>query len=170
MIDRLRALLDRPFDPSAARALLVFASAILIGFAALFMLAAGEPDKPPSSGHPSVAATRPSPVFSIQATEGNPAEGEAAPRRQDPQDIVGSLASRRADRALRSHRALQHVPYRGDGLTIDLVGAHGRRAVLRVRAAMVQAARRGWRHFLRRYHDSGHSYLPIFKSKGGEAR
>jgi hypothetical protein len=170
MVDRLRALLDRPLDPSAARAILVFASAILVGFASLLMLAASEPDQPPSPGHPSVAATRPSPVVSTQVVEGNPAEDQAAPRRQDPQDVEGTRAARRADRALRSHRALQHVPYRGEGLTVYLVGAHGRRAVLRVRAATVQAARRGWRDFLRRYHDSGHAYLPTFQSKRGEAR
>lgn len=170
MVDRLRALLDRPLDPSAARAILVFSSAILVGFAALLVLAVSRPDQPTSSTHPSVAAAPPSPVVSIQAAEGNSAEGQAAPRRQDPQDVGGSRAARRADHALRSHRALQHVPYRGEGLTIDLVGAHGRRAVLRIRAATIQAARRGWRHFLRRFHDSGHAYLPIFKSKGSEAR
>lgn len=170
MIDRLRVLLDRPLDPSAARAILVFANAILVGFVALFVLAASEPDQPPSPGHPSVAAAPPSPVVSTQVVEGNPAEDQAAPRRQDPQDVEGSRAARRAGRALRSHRALQHVPYRSEGLTIDLIGAHGRRAVLRIRAATVQAARRGWRDFLRRYHDSGHAYLPNFQSKSSEAR
>jgi len=170
MADRFRDLLDRPLDPSAARAILVFASAILVGFAALFILAASQPDQLTSPEHPSMAAASPGPVVPTQAVEGNPAEGQAAPRRQDPQDIEGSLAARRADRALRSHRAIQHVPYRSEGLTVDLVGAHGRRAVLRIRAATVQAARRGWRNFLRRYHDSGHAYLPIFQSKSGEAR
>lgn len=170
MIDRLRALLDCPLDPSAARAILVFASVILVGFAALFVLAASQPDQPTSSRHPSVAAAPPRPVVSIQAAEGNSAEGQAAPRRQDPQDVEGSRAARRADRALRSHRAIQHVPYRSEGLTIDLIGAHGRRAVLRIRAATVRAARRGWRHFLRRFRDSGRAYLPIFQSKSGEAR
>ncbi|HEY3553367.1 MAG TPA: hypothetical protein VGK66_06720, partial [Solirubrobacterales bacterium] len=148
MIDRLRAQLDRPLDPSAARAILVFASAILVGFAGLYVLAAGESDRSTSSTHPSVAAAPPSPVGSIQAVEGSPAKGQAAPRRQDPQDVEGSRAARRADHALRSHQALQHVPYRSEGLTIELVGAHGRRAVLRVKAATVQAARRGWGRFL----------------------
>jgi hypothetical protein len=170
MADRLRALLDRPLDPSAARAILVLASASLVGFAALFVLAAGEPDQSTSAGHPSAATSSPSPVVPTQAVEGDSAEGQAAPHRQDPQDVEGSAAARRAARALRSHRSLQHVPYRSEGLTVDLVGAHGRRAVLRVRAATVQAARRAWRHFLRRYHDSGHAYLPIFQSKSGEAR
>ncbi len=170
MVDRLRALLDRPLDPSAARAILVFASAILVGFAGLFVLAASEPEQPTSPGHPSAAPLSPSPVVPIQAVEDNSAEDQAALHRQDPQDVEGSAAARRADRALRSHRALQHVPYRSKGLTIDLIGAHGRRAVLRIRAAAVQAARRGWRDFLRRYHDSGHAYLPIFQSKSGEAR
>ena len=170
MIDRLRALLDRPLDPSAARAILVFASAILVGFAALCARAPRPPHPPPAAGPRGAAAPSPHPATPIQAVDASSPEGQAAPRRQDPQDVEGSIAARRADRALRSHRALQHVPYRSEGLTIDLIGAHGRRAVLRIRAAAVQVARRGWRDFLRRYHDSGHAYLPIFQSKSGEAR
>jgi hypothetical protein len=170
VIDRLRALLDRPLDPSASRAILVLASAILVGFAGLFVLAAGQSDAPTPPSHPSRVTSSPSPAAAIQQVEDNSAEGQAALHRQDPQDVEGSIAARRADRALRSHRALQHVPYRSVGLTIDLIGAHGRRAVLRIRAATVQAARRGWRNFLRRYRDSGHAYLPVFQSKSGEAR
>jgi len=166
MIDRLRALLDRPLDPSAARAILVFASAILVGFAALFVLAAGEPNRPPSPGHPSVAAAPPSPVGSIQAAEGNSPKGQAAPRQQDPQDVEGSLAARRADRALRSHRAIQHVPYRHGGLAITLAGARGDRALLRVSAPNPRAARRGWKAFLRRFDDRGKAYIARFVLRG----
>ena len=164
MADRLRALLDRPLDPSAARAILVFASAILVGFAALFVLAASQPDQLTSPGHPSVTAAPPSPVVPSLAVEGNPAEDQAAPRRQDPQDVEGSIAARRAGRALRSHRALQHVPYRDGELRIDLVGARGGRAVLRVTAPTVRLGKRGWRRFLRRYRDSGRAYTPVFKA------
>lgn len=162
MIDRLRALLDRPLDPSAARAILVFASAILVGFGALFVLAAREPDQPTSPGHPSVAAAPPCPVVSTQVVEGNPAEDHAAPRRQDPQDVEGSRAARRADRALRSHRAIQHLPYRRGELAITLAGARGDRALLRVSAPNLRAAHRGWRAFLRRYHDRGKAYIARF--------
>ena len=167
MIDRLRALLDRPLDPSAARAILVFSSAILVGFAALFALAASEPDQPPSPGHPSVAAAPPSPVVLTQAVEGNPAEDQAALRRQDPQDVEGSLAARRVDRALRSHRTIQHVPYRRGELAITLAGARGDRALLRVSAPNLPAARRGWRAFLHRFHDRGKAYIARFVTHGG---
>jgi hypothetical protein len=162
MIDRLRALLDRPLDPSAARAILAFASATLIGFAALFVLAASQPDQPTSPGHRSAAASPPSPVVSTQAVEGNPAEDHAAPRRQDPQDVENSAAAKRAARALRSHRALQHLPYRQGVLRVKIVGARGRRAVLRVSAPTIGEARRGWRRFLRRFRDSGSAYIPRF--------
>lgn len=167
MIDRPRALLDRPLDPSAARAILVFASAILVGFAALFVLAAGQPDQPTSPGHPSGAAAPPRPVLPTQAVEGNSPEGHAAPRRQDPQDVEGSLAARRADRALRLHRAIQHLPYRRGELAITLAGARGNRAVLRVSAPNLRAARRGWVAFLRRYHDPGKAYIARFVTHGG---
>ncbi|MET0557614.1 MAG: hypothetical protein ABW065_02930, partial [Solirubrobacterales bacterium] len=92
----------------------------------------------------------------------------AAPRRQDPQDQEGSAAARRAARALASHRAFQHVPYRSDELVVELVGARGHRAVLRVSAATVQAARAGWRRFLRRYRDAGRAYIAIFRGKDGK--
>jgi hypothetical protein len=169
MADRLRALLDRPLDPRAARAALVFASAILIGLAALFVLAARQPDLPTAPDRPSPATSSPPPAAPLVGAE----DDRGARRfRQDPQDVEGSLAARRAARALRSHRALQHVPYRHGEVRITLVGARGSRAVLRVAASNLDAARRGWRRFLVRYRDSGRSYVPVFtatrrQSEGG---
>jgi hypothetical protein len=167
MADRLRALLDRPLDPSAARAILAFASAILFGVASLFVLAASEPDRPTSPDRSSPTASSPGPAVPIDAVEDGSARGRAATHRQDPQDIRGSAAAGRAARALRSHRALQHLPYQDGEVTIDLVGARGSRAVLRVGASAVQAARRGWERFLRRYRDSGRAYVPVFAAPGG---
>lgn len=171
MADRLRALLDRPLDPSAARAILVLASAILVGLAALFVLAAREPDRPPASTdeRPSSIGSRPSPVVPVDAS-GDQGDELRSSSRQDPQDVAGSAAARRASRALRSHRALQHVPYRDGEIEIALVGARGSRAVLRVSAATVRAGRRGWDRFLRRYDDSGRAYVPIFKASTGGNR
>ncbi|HEY3553192.1 MAG TPA: hypothetical protein VGK66_05830 [Solirubrobacterales bacterium] len=168
MADRLRALLDRPLDPSAARAVLIFASAILVGFAALFVLGASQSDHSTSPSPPSGIASSPNSPAAIETAGDESAKVQAAPHRQDPQDVKSSAAARRAARALHSHRALQHVPYRSEGLTVDLVGAHGRRAVLRIKAATVQAARRGWRRFLRRYRDSGRAYIAIFRGKNGK--
>ena len=165
MADRLRALLDRPLDPSAARAIVVFASAILLGLAALFVLAGSEPDRPSSQQARPAASSRPAPASPVE-----PAEDEAVEhrpkttRRQDPQDARGSAAARRASRILRSHRALQHVPYRAGGVEVALVGTQGGRAVLRVSAPTIPAARRGWHRFLRRYRDSGRAYVPDFKA------
>jgi len=162
MADRLRALLDRPLDPSAARAILVFASAILVGFAALFALAADEPDQQAPT------AKRPSSIASPAEVSGSERSEPRFPtRRQDPQDVKGSAAGRRAARALRSHRALQYVPYRYGQLAVALIGVRGGRAVLRVSASTVTEARRGWRQFLRRYRDSGRAYVPIFRVTGG---
>jgi hypothetical protein len=170
MIDRLRALLDHPLDPSVARAILVFAGAILAGFAGLFVFAAGQSDVPIPSSHPSRAASSPISATAIQEVADHSTEGRVALGRQDPQDVEDSAAARRAARALRSHRALQHVPYRSEDLKVDLIGARGRGAVLRIEAATVHAARRGWRDLLRRYHDPGHAYIPVFQSESGGAR
>jgi hypothetical protein len=164
MVDRLRALLDRPLDPSAARAILVLASAILVGLAALFVLAASEPDRPTSQEVRPAAA---SPSAPVEAVEDEAAEDRLPTHRQDPQDRRGSAAARRAAHALRSHRALQHVPYRDGEVTVALAGAKGSRAVLRVSASTVPAARKGWHRFLSRYRDSGRAYVPIFRVTGG---
>jgi hypothetical protein len=165
MVDRLRAFLDRPLDPSATRAILAFASAILLGLAALFVLAGGEPDRP-TSREERPAASPSVPAAPVEEVEDEAAEDHPPTRRQDPQDQKGSAAARRAARALRSHRALQHVPYQGGEVTVTLTGARGSRAVLRVSAPTVSEARRGWRRFLRRYRDSGRAYVPIFKAAG----
>lgn len=160
MADRLRALLDRPLDPGAARAVLVFASAILLGVAALFVLAArqGDPTRPE---RPAPAASAPRPAAPVEVEGG---DEPAAHLRQDPQDVAGSAPARRAARALRSHRALQHVPYRDGEVRIALVGARGSRAVLRVTASTERSARRGWHRFLRRFRDSGQAYVPVFRA------
>ena len=168
MVDRLRALLDRPLDPSAARAIVAFASAILLGLAALFVLAGSEPDRPSSQEARPAASSPPRPAAPVERVEDEAVERHPSTRRQDPQDARGSAAARRAARALRSHRALQHVPYRAGGVAVALVGARGGRAVLRVSASTVREARRGWHRFLRRYRDTGRSYLPVFKASDGK--
>ena len=115
-------------------------------------------------------APRSQPARPLAATP--PEAAPAAPRisrrrRQDPQDEKGSAAARRAAKALRSHRALQHVPYQHGRFTVRLVGAHGIRAELAVSAPTIPVARRGWRAFLRRYRDSGRAYLVRFEANGG---
>ena len=90
MADRLRAFLDRPLDPSAARAIVAFASAILLGLAALFVLAASEPGRPTSRRAPAAAVRLArAPVEEAEAPEhsrrpapaGPPGQGSAAARR-----------------------------------------------------------------------------------------
>jgi hypothetical protein len=165
MVDRLRALLEEPLDPRLGRAVVVLASAILLGLAALFILAARQPETSTRAERPPA----PRSTFGSAPADLAPAptpEPPVAPRRQDPQDQEGSAAARRAARALASHRALQHVPYRSGELAVELVGARGHKAVLRVTADTVQAARAGWRRFLRRYRDSGRAYTPIFQAGG----
>lgn len=166
MVDRLRSLLDQPLDPRAGRTVLVFASAILLGLAALFILAAREPEGAAPRGQAQTPAAPPivSLVPSTGGVEGEPAGSRSPLRRQDPQDEKGSPAGRRATRALRSHRALQHVPYRSGEVTVVLAGVRGDRALLRVSAPTARAARQGWHRFLRRHHDSGRAYLPLFRA------
>lgn len=169
MLERFRLFLDRPLEPSAGRAVLAFATAILIGLALLFVLAGS------GSGHraaspanaPAHPAPGPTPARSQarRSTSGQPARKRSAPR-QDPQDRKGTAAER-ASEELRTHRALQHVPYRHGRLRIELVGARSGKALLRVSAPTTGAARRGWRAFLRRYRDSGRAYLPLFEARGG---
>lgn len=165
MVDRLRVLLDHPLEPSVARAIVVLSGAILLGLAALFVLGIGESETSVGTKEPKTAP----PVSGSASADLEPApvEESAFPRyRQDPQDQPGSPAARRADRALASHRALQHVPYRRGDLRIELVGARGDRAVLRITAGTARAARRGWRSFLRLHRDRGRAYIPLFRVAG----
>jgi hypothetical protein len=170
VLDRFLAFLDSPLDPRAGRAMLAFAAAILLGFAILFVLGAGGSDRTPVSRESAPSGpARPLTQLPPQPVTGDTygAKREKHVRRQDPQDERGSPAAGRAAEALRSRRALQHVPYRTPALTVLLRGARGGRAVLRVSAATFRAARRGWRRFLRRYDDVGRAYLPILRVERG---
>lgn len=167
MIDRLRILLDRPLDPVVGRAVLVFSAAVFLGFATLVVVARFEQG---GGGAPARAHLRRTPKASVAITASPPPKQSARaaePRPQDPQDRRGTAAARRAGRELRAHAALQHVPYRDGGLAIDLVGARDGKAILSVTAATRPAAVRGWRSFLRRFHDAGRSYRRRFKVRGG---
>ncbi|HET7177368.1 MAG TPA: hypothetical protein VFI63_01635 [Solirubrobacterales bacterium] len=164
MVERLRFLLERPLDPLAARAVAVLATAILLGFVAVCVLGSGEsrlPARPREQTAPQPAPPSPRPIEHTKAPR------PPHPRRQDPQDEKGSAAAVRAARTLRSHRALQHVPFRRARLSVRLVGARGGRAVLAVSAPTISAARQGWRRFLRRYGDDGRAYLTRFEATGG---
>jgi hypothetical protein len=170
MVDRLRALLDRPLDPRAGRAIVVLATAITFGFAALVVFAGAA-----QQGSRSVSAfdrgTAPvHPASDSLPVEAPPSSPREIHHRQDPQDDRGSAAGRRAESALRSHRALQHVPFQGVGIAVALAGARHGRAVLVVSAPTVASARRGWRGFLRRFGDAGDAYVPVFRASGHQRR
>jgi len=172
MIDRFRAFLDRPLDPAAARAILALASAIFLGVAALVVLAGGErqPTERLGAAMPRETSAAPHPpaaISDVDQLERDHAEERAARiPRQDPQDRRGSAAARRAARALRAHRALQHVPYRRGELRIVLFGARRGRALLKISAPTLGRARSGWARFLRRWRDTGESYVPRFIASG----
>jgi hypothetical protein len=166
VIDRLRVLLDRPLDPAVGRAVLALSAAVFVGFAALVVLAGAERSEKAAPAQARLAQT---PNADATPPARPPAQRPAAAkaRRQDPQDRKGTSAARHASRELRDHAALQHVPYRDDGLAIALVGARHGKAILSVKAATRHAAVRGWRAFLRRFHDPGRSYRPHFKASRG---
>lgn len=159
MVERLRTLLERPLDPSVSRAMLVLALAASVGFAAVALLG-GVGDRPSPVAHAGHGSSphRAGPGHSPAAAA--PRSAEVAG--QDRQDRPGTAAHRHALGEVASHRALQHVPYRAGDLSIELVGAVRGRAVLRVNAPTLHAAKVGWRGFLRRFHDTGSAYLPHF--------
>ncbi len=170
MIVRLRTLRDRPLDPGIARALVVLAGAVCVGFAVLVGLGqltplASAPTRPVS---PRPSAVRPASIARPSAG------GASAPARvprtyrpaQDPQDRPGTSAAARARHELTSHRALQHLPWNRAGLSVEMVGARAGKAVLEVRADTIAEARRGYRRFLRRLDDPGRAYLPEFRRRG----
>jgi hypothetical protein len=159
MAERLRTLLERPLEPSVARAMLVLALAVSTGFAAIALLGrvgdrpAVQAGADRDSSIPRIHPGRLRPAFPATVAE---------LARQDGQDRPGTVAHRRALEEVARHRALQHVPYRVGGVTIRLLGAKGHKAVLDVGGRNLAAAHRGWDGFLRRYQDDGRSYLPRF--------
>lgn len=158
MLERFRALLERPLAPAAGQAVVTCAAAVFLGLGVLATVGHLDGGERPALEAPAAA---PSPT-DVPAPAAVPVPVH---RRQDPQDVPGSEAAQRAAAALRERRGLQHVPYRRGELTIELVGARGGKAVLRVSAPDVAAARRGWQEFLRRYRDDGRAYLWIFEAK-----
>ncbi len=153
MPNQLRDLRDRPLPPARARPAFLL-SAVAIVLVAVVLIATGR-----SPQHERPVTT---PVATVATAPTPPSTAPLAPTatvaRQDPQDVRGSRAASRAHRALVTHRALQHVPYRAGGVAIDLTGAHDGRAVLAVVARSRRQARAGWLRFLARYHDAGHAY------------
>ena len=149
---------------------MVLAVAISFGFATVVVLTGTAEQGSRSASGVDLGQTRASVVASPRP-ETEPGEAPSIPprrarHRQDPQDDSRSAAGRRAERALRSHRALQHVPYRRGRLRIGLIGARRGRAVLLVTASSLASAHDGWRRFLGRYGDSGDGYLPRFRVDG----
>jgi hypothetical protein len=167
MIDRLRSLLDQPLDPNAGRAVLALASAIILGFGLLVVLAGIEPSvSVRSADAPRTPAAR-SPKTSPAAIYLGGPDHPHRHRPQDPQDRPETGAARRATAALRAHRALQHVPYQDGGFLISLAGARNGEAVLTVTAASKAAGRRRWHAVLRKYQDEGRAYIVHFRGRGG---
>ena len=169
MIDLIGDLLDRPLDRRHARAIVALASCLTLTFAALVGFGVTADSRP--TGHETRAEEDPGrPSAPPPATVAGPshrsgAESPPAPRRQDPQDRRGSAAFRRARRALREHRALQHLPLRRRGLRVTLVGADRGRAIIRVEAPTLAEAKHRWRRFLRRLGDDGGSYEARFRAR-----
>lgn len=163
MVERLRTLLERPLDPSVARAILMLALAASIGFAAVVLLG-GVGDRPAAvaQGDHGASRRRAGARHARRLAPASPAEVAG----QDREDRPGTVVHRRALEEVAAHRALQHVPYRAGGVSIELVGARRGRAVLQVDAPTIVAARIGWRRFLRRFDDPGRAYLPRFGPGG----
>jgi hypothetical protein len=165
VVERLRALAERPLDRDVARAVLALGLAVTIGLSLLASLASvGHGDNNGSSraSAPDHSGGGYRPYVAARIGPRREAPRSSARPEQDPQDRRGSLARRRAVAELESRRALQHVPYKDGRFAVELVGVRGTRSVLRVTAPTVRAARSGWRTFLRRFDDKGAAYLPIF--------
>jgi hypothetical protein len=165
VIERLRALLERPLDPALSRAMLALALAVGTGFAIVALLAG-------SGAHTGMGGSRearPTPARQEKIDRAprpvpTPSPGKVSGR--DAQDHRGTAAHRRATREVADHRALQHVPYEEAAVSVKLVGVLRGRAVLEVEGPSIGAARRGWRRFLRRFDDDGGAYVPRFETIG----
>jgi hypothetical protein len=134
--------------------------ALAVGLGAVIVVALAGVDRAPVAGRPT---TTPIIRRAAPSTPGNDKATVEVPR-QDPQDRPGTATHRRAAAELAEHRALQHIPFERGGVSIEIVGARQRRAVIRIQAATTSAGRRAWKAFLARYDDPGDAYVPIFKA------
>lgn len=170
MRDQLRSVRDQPISRSHARLAFVLSAAVIVLAAVALIALADAPRRAhqhDSRGRSPVTGwVVPSPPSTVATP---PAAGSEAIRpRQDPQDQRGGRAARRARRALATHRALQHVPYRRAGVRVELTGAHDGKAILTVTAPSRRLARAGWHRFLARFHDRGSAYeLHVKVGDGG---
>lgn len=165
MVERLRELADRPLDRGVAGAILILGLGVTIGVSLLVGLVTIGGEAESSRGGAGSAVGNPAPPVVPETARVPTANPVPAPE-QDPQDRPGSVARSRAVAELRSHRALQHVPWRHGGVVIELAGASGSRAILRVVGPDLAIARRRYSSFLRRFGDRGHAYLPSFRARG----
>jgi hypothetical protein len=162
LVERLRALLERPLDPEVSRAMLWLALAAALGLAVVVLLAGI--DHGTGLGTPTAKTT--TPARKVPAVPRRPVPHRAEVVAQDAQDRPGTEAYRRAAREVAGHRALQHVPYTAGAVSVQFVGAVRGKAVLRVEAPSIRAARHGWRLFLHRFEDLGTAYVPRFEGGG----
>jgi hypothetical protein len=154
----------------------MLALAVSTGFAVLVLRGVVGRDAPHASPTSTLASIdrSPSPTVTAGRLPASDGRGEAEDRGhrvagQDRQDRPGTEAHRRARRESVRHRALQHVPWRWGGVSVELVGAKDGKAVLVIEGPSIAAARREWSRFLHRYRDDGRSYLPRFRAgRGGE--
>jgi hypothetical protein len=86
--------------------------------------------------------------------------------RQDPQDSNPHLRARMGGRALRLRPAFQRLPYVGEGIDIDFVGAapDGRVRLRIVYQGPRRAAQAAYRRFLAYWRDSGQGYAVRYRA------
>lgn len=180
MRERSRSWTQRQLPEGRKGIFTICVGLLLVIAAALILLHASDQHHHGASSHrvapsrPVVLAPSPATTTPVTpATTTTPAASKHKKRssattrkriaKQDPQDHRGTAAAKRAARALATHRALQHVPYRHGAVTIRLTGAlKDGKAILTVTAPTPMEARAGYRRFLARYHDTGHAYQPRY--------
>ena len=178
MVDRLRALLDRPLDPRAGACGGRPRHRDPARLRSLFVLGGERARSCGSLSRATPSRAPPQPHLSLRLRPGRsvpPDRAAARPALADrtPRTRRAAPPRRRAARTLRSHRALQHVPYRR-GESDGRAGRGARRAGgASSQRADHSGARSGWQRFLRRYGDTGRAYVPLFtvggspESRGG---
>jgi hypothetical protein len=114
--------------------------------------------EPPRSDPPGAAVAPADPTAPAAATR----TGELPS--QDPQDGDAGLAARLRD-PLERRPAFQGLPFRGDGIAINFVGAdrRGRVELVLTHSGSRAAARRAYRGFLAYWRDDGRGYAVTYR-------
>jgi hypothetical protein len=151
---------------SSRQTLFILAAAALVALSALIATTARQQPAHTESRASSSSPALPSAAPVHRYADARPTSGLVGPGIDDPRADRQASERERVDR--RRRPLLQQLPWRGNGIALDLIDVdpHGR-LVLEIATTLPRAAAiAAYSQLLHRFHDPGTSYVPRLRSAG----